>query len=56
MIADYKPLPNRELPLKPKFIEEKDKYLLDKIQVGFIPHFQIIAQTQIYGNILISIG
>ena len=35
MIADYKPLPNRELPLKPKFIEEKDKYLLDKIQVGF---------------------
>ena len=35
MIGTYKPLPNRDLPSTPKFLREKDRHLLDKIQVGF---------------------
>ena len=35
IIDRYEPLPHKILPLTPNFLAQKDKHLLDKIQVGF---------------------
>lgn len=35
MIDSYKPLPHKVLPESSKYIEKKDKHLLDKIQIGY---------------------
>ncbi len=39
MIDTYKPLPHKILPIKPIHIEEKNRHLLDKIQVGYNSSF-----------------
>ncbi len=48
MIGTYKPLPNRDLPSTAKFLEEKDRHLLDKIQLGFNSTF---ADNSIRSNL-----
>ncbi|MDB3938714.1 hypothetical protein N9369_01195 [Candidatus Pelagibacter sp.] len=35
MIGSYKPLPHKDLPQSPIFLENKDKHLLEKIQLGY---------------------